>query len=352
MEKITKMITRDFSLFITQWWRDVLRDTFIKSIGVGYNDMVGVHDGLSLAYYYALQDLEDLKLALIAKLKKEPDFYYQQAAVYRLDVEKTRGVLKKLATKKKLEVKTVGLLKERFTLLNPCLRLSVLIPAILAQDLKNALGTAGEKIIAAAYKDRVDTEGVFEEIDALLIKLAGESLKQFGYSPKLAKFLTVAELELLANGKQVNWKDLTERSKGFVYCKGKVYLTHDYQDAFTQNDYLYEEEKPHGNSIKGTVASAGKTIRGRVKKLFVVEQVRDFPEGAVLVTPMTVPDFIPAMNRAIAIVTDEGGVTCHAAIVSREMKKPCVIGTRFATTLFNDGDEIEVNSETGVVTKL
>jgi len=71
--------------------------------------------------------------------------------------------------------------------------------------------------------------------------------------------------------------------------------------------------------------------------------------GDVLIAVMTRPDYLPAMQKAIAFVTDEGGITCHAAIVAREMKKPCVIGTKIATKTFKDGDMVEVDAEKGVV---
>jgi len=64
---------------------------------------------------------------------------------------------------------------------------------------------------------------------------------------------------------------------------------------------------------------------------------------------MTVPDFLPAMKKAKAIVTDEGGLTCHAAIVSRELSIPCIIGTRIATKVLKDGDLVEVDSNEGKI---
>ena len=67
---------------------------------------------------------------------------------------------------------------------------------------------------------------------------------------------------------------------------------------------------------------------------------------------MTRPEFLPIMKKAGAIVTDEGGVTCHAAIVSRELKIPCIIGTQVATSQLKDGDFIEVNADKGYVRKL
>lgn len=68
--------------------------------------------------------------------------------------------------------------------------------------------------------------------------------------------------------------------------------------------------------------------------------------------PEDMPDFISAMKKAVAFVTDEGGITCHAAIIAREMKKPCVIGTKVATLVFQDGDEVEVDADNGIVTIL
>ena len=59
---------------------------------------------------------------------------------------------------------------------------------------------------------------------------------------------------------------------------------------------------------------------------------------------------MPRMKLAAAIVTDDGGITCHAAIVARELKKPCIIGTKYATEIFKDGDMVEVDAERGIVT--
>jgi pyruvate,water dikinase len=64
---------------------------------------------------------------------------------------------------------------------------------------------------------------------------------------------------------------------------------------------------------------------------------------------MTTPDYIVPMKRAAGFITDEGGVTCHVAIIAREMNKPCIIGTGNATQILKDGDLVEVDAEKGVV---
>ena len=69
-------------------------------------------------------------------------------------------------------------------------------------------------------------------------------------------------------------------------------------------------------------------------------------------TPMTRPEFLPLMKKAKAIITDEGGITCHAAIVSRELGIPCIIGTKIATKVLKDNDLVEVDAEKGIVRKI
>lgn len=71
-----------------------------------------------------------------------------------------------------------------------------------------------------------------------------------------------------------------------------------------------------------------------------------------MVSTMTFPHFIPAMEKAGAFITDEGGILCHAAIVAREMGKPCIIGTGNATRVLKDGDLVEVDAERGIVRKV
>lgn len=103
-----------------------------------------------------------------------------------------------------------------------------------------------------------------------------------------------------------------------------------------------------GKIIKGVVANKG-FVKGRVRVVKKIADCSKMKRGEILVTSMTRPDFISAMKKASAFVTDEGGITCHAAIVAREMKKPCIIGTKIATKIFKDGDLVEVDANKGVV---
>lgn len=107
-------------------------------------------------------------------------------------------------------------------------------------------------------------------------------------------------------------------------------------------------ESEHGDIILGETASVG-MAQGRVRVVFEKDDFATFIEGEVLVTGMTRPEFVPLMKKAVAIVTDEGGITSHAAIVSRELGKPCIIGTGIASRKLKTGDLVEVDANNGQV---
>ena len=100
--------------------------------------------------------------------------------------------------------------------------------------------------------------------------------------------------------------------------------------------------------IKGLPASPG-IGAGKTHFIAAVERISEFQGGEILVTQMTAPDWVPAMKKAKAIVTDSGGMTCHAAIVSRELGIPCIVGTKTGTKVLPSGMEVTVDATSGVV---
>ncbi len=100
--------------------------------------------------------------------------------------------------------------------------------------------------------------------------------------------------------------------------------------------------------IKGTIANPG-IVRGRARVIMGRYDFHKFRDGDIIVTSMTSVDFVPIMERAAAFITNEGGITSHASIVSRELNKPCIIGTKVGTKILKDGDLIEVDANIGAV---
>jgi pyruvate,water dikinase len=146
-------------------------------------------------------------------------------------------------------------------------------------------------------------------------------------------------------------EDIKERVKEFgsisvdgkrIIMQGKV--LEDYKQKLEKEEYNVDE-------IKGSPAFIGK-VTGPARIVRNKTMLHKVQAGDVLVAVMTFPDFVPAMEKAVAFVTNEGGILCHAAIVSREMQKPCVVGTSIATKVFKDGEMIEVDAEKGIVRRL
>ena len=100
--------------------------------------------------------------------------------------------------------------------------------------------------------------------------------------------------------------------------------------------------------LRGMPACKG-VVHGPVKIIILPDDIKKMKLGDILVAPETAPDFLPAMAIAAGIITNRGGVTSHAAIVSRELGKPCIVGVKDATSILRDGQMIELNAEKGEI---
>lgn len=107
-----------------------------------------------------------------------------------------------------------------------------------------------------------------------------------------------------------------------------------------------------GNTLSGQPASSGRAKGIAVLAFSGAEANRRMKQGNILITAFTSVEYLPAMKKAAAIITDEGGLTCHAAITSREFNIPCIVGLKVATKVFSDGDIIEVDASKGLVKKM
>jgi phosphohistidine swiveling domain-containing protein len=145
-------------------------------------------------------------------------------------------------------------------------------------------------------------------------------------------------------------KELQERKKNGVFywdIEGHEALYGKDADE-VKNKILGSTDLSDVNDFRGLTASMGKAV-GKVKIVKSAKEIDKIEKGDILIAVMTRPDYVPAMKKAAAIVTDEGGITSHAAIVSRELGIPCIIGTKIATKVLKDGMLVEVNANHGWV---
>jgi len=228
------------------------------------------------------------------------------------------------------------------------------------EERKKILATAEveTKTLAAILEARTFVRLYRANIFSKAFYAAFPLLKEIGrrtYIPiTLLKYFTPPEIvDALRNQKELSAKQATARKQAFVMIiKNDKFNQYEGKkaEAIIKREYPEEKIRPT-TTLHGQCAFPGK-VAGRVKHVFDALEMSKINQGDILVCNATNPDLIIAMGKAAAIVTEEGGITSHAAIVSREMKKPCIIGTKIATKVLKDGDKVEVDANKGVVRKL
>lgn len=190
------------------------------------------------------------------------------------------------------------------------------------------------------------------KVNAVIFQIMKELEKRLKIPKEILLEATPTEITALCQGKYVDLKKISERQKGALFWCGEKGVT-----IFTGRalkalplEIFYGKGSSDGE-LKGAVAMKGFAI-GIVRIVKTHNDIRAFKKGEILVTNNTTPEFVPAMKKAAAIVAEQGGITIHAAIISRELGIPCVIGTKIATRVFKNGDKAEVDAEKGVVRKL
>lgn len=185
-------------------------------------------------------------------------------------------------------------------------------------------------------------------------KLFREMAKRNGVDDwQIFGYLFPWEVESFLIKKTPSIPELAERRKYscFIVSKDKLDLKIGEEARKFVKDLALLEDFSHLKETKGQCAYIGKA-RGYARIVQVPADIAKVNKGDIIISQATSPDLLPAMKKAGAIVTNTGGLICHAAIVSRELKIPCVVGTGNATLIFRDGDLVEVDAGKGVIRKL
>ena len=226
-------------------------------------------------------------------------------------------------------------------------------PYIMVTRAANYLSAETQGPILETLRDvRFYTEPLYELVDEFFIRLLDYVARREQTDPETARLLT--RNELLAYFETARLPEETSLRERKL-C-GLYFAAAEGQFVSDQESKLFEEQilpaaGERERELSGQTASPGKAS-GRVRIIFEPSKIHDFLPGDILITTMTRPAFVPLMELAGAIVTDAGGVLCHAAIVSRELGVPCVIGTQMATQLLKEGEIVEVDATHGIVRKL
>ncbi len=268
----------------------------------------------------------------------------------------SEGITKKvLSLHENLHPISVVDLRNKFKLLTTLLQKSYALYFSTEEYMTNILN---EQDDADIIKDVGKFRLKFMETNVLatedILKLSEQIGKIYGYTKSEVEFFTIKELINLPIH-SLSKEQINKRKNSFLmFKKGKKDYTFVFGD---KAKVVYEEfiktPKSNNHLLRGMGVNKG-TIKGKVYLISlsdntIKKRLEEMPKGSVLVTESTQPIFTPTCYRASAIITDEGGVLSHAAIIAREIGIPCVVGTREATEILHDNQMVEVDGEKGTV---
>ncbi len=205
-----------------------------------------------------------------------------------------------------------------------------------------------DKYLADFSYVRTYSESVYDDTDRILRKILSQIAKFSGLPEKLLLTLTKTEVENYFKNRSLPTRSILQ--KRFAGCA--LVYKHGQERIIEGEEFVNLRkimvEGINSAEVSGSTAFPG-VARGKARIIFDPRRVKVFQTGDILFTGMTRPEFLGLMKKSAAFVTDAGGMLSHAAIVARELKKPCIVGTENATKVFKDGDMVEVDANKGIV---
>ncbi len=332
---LTKNYTRDSSLIIQETWLKTLDRISLKPSSAVFSSPLicldYLHDG-AVEIWENEEMIKLIKKKIVVMCKKEPDKIKEILKQCRVGAKKLKAWEFNSWTEFKSYVEAVE-----------CYMASYPIMYYLAVEQRAIPGWA--RIIAKQLRDK-DTYFVDNNkkiIDGLL-----------RFKPALKKYVVCVRKDEVF-GKIPPLPELKKRWRGFVVTSNGNICLGSLESCVKKIDNKIVLDKvviKKGQKVfKGRVSSKGKVI-GRVKIVKSVNDIKKVKKGDIVVAPMTNFDLMSALKLAAAIITDEGGIVCHASIIARELKIPCIIDVKIATEVFKDGDLIEVDANKGIIKKI
>ena len=215
----------------------------------------------------------------------------------------------------------------------------------LTKDIQRFFSAWGDFMVTKTYRRYAQLLALYKTTFVL-----EEIADRVGVTLKELRFMKSTEIKAALFDGLIDKTEVKKRVEFCVYYTAKNTETY-YSGEEAKNiadKYIQKHEDIETSELKGQCGCRGHA-QGRVRIINVIADMQKMQVGDILVSISTQPDLVPAMKKAAAFVTDQGGVTSHAAIVAREMRKPCVIATKIATKALHDGDLVEVDADNGIV---
>jgi phosphohistidine swiveling domain-containing protein len=330
-----------WSLLSCSYFGHQYTKTIKETLGVCLQKAMFVSkEGFSVCYLHKSEVLEFGK-SLADKVVKNKKFCPELCNDLKEKTDIVINTMERLKGKDLTQDEFKEFMKDFYDYVSPHIAIKKLVDFLPADVL--------EKLLPQFSDARVYAEKVYTESEIFMRSFANVLSKKNGYASHLLLCLMKEELEEYFKLGKLPSKDILEdryKEGALLFNKGKY--DHITGSLVKELEELVTESLLGEKVIKGVTAYPGK-IRGKVRIIFKPEEVHDFKKGEILVTGMTRPEYTHLIDKAAGFITDAGGMLSHAAILAREMKKPCVVGTEIATKVLKDGMEVEIDAEKGIV---
>lgn len=344
-----KFITRDIPFIRNAIIINSYIDGYKKDIGWQYNSGVSIFKK-GIAHIYRYKEGTNLNAEGFLKIKDKKALFERIIKETKSRKKKTLKNIEICENKlknKKLEYEE---LLDIFNILYSTFK-SFWNLQFFPMGLEFSLNSYGREDVVLKYKKymmgiREQGQHIIVRLEDLIDIVLKRMAKSKNLQEELIKYATPTEI--ISDG--LNKTILSKRKKISVQMmKNNKYLVFQDKEAKEIDDLIISlEEKISTKEVKGNSAYKEKA-EGLARVILYRKDLDKIKNGEILVTPMTEAFYIPYLKRVKGIVTNEGGITCHAAIISRELKIPCIIGTRNATKVLKTGDLVEVDAEKGIV---
>src|SRR3989344_707542 len=335
-----KLVEREGDFFKNVLLYEALEENFPKVFGRHHPPWLTTRQGDTFTHYHDQQKAQEFSFFLQEQVKNDPTFISRVVETGKQHFQELVQFCQTIEVEGKKEDELAELIKKYCSLYKQPYPYFVITPFADHSTDKDLIQVMGEWRLWARDK--------FNQVHKLVQPLFETIAARLHLSTKEIAFLTPQEI---VQALHLHDRIQCRQQCYFLFQEGK-YTLRDNESFIVKNDPLENKlqqnfvEKLHG---QGTFPAL---VQGKVRVIRTSEQLAHLQEGEVAVMRMATPDLaLSYLKKVSALVTDEGGITCHAAIISRELKKPCVIGTEIATVFFKDGDFVEVDAEKGIVRK-
>ncbi len=333
----------NFCFLTLALWGELYVHEWKKTLGKGLHTFILISHKEKGTAFFEKNDYKSLGTYLAKKATHDPNYGYAFATELKKQINVIYSVMDSLknVTSEKEVFYAFAKALANYSPWHSCIKIMM---DYLPDNLR-------EELLPTITEARILSEKVYGDTELFLTKIAEKISVKTGYDKHLILAMLPSEIHSYFISTKLPDPEILEKR----YESSALIWTNDKFEVVSGNEVrniekaLFDTENK--TSVQGQIAYKGK-INGTAKIVLDPNKADHFNDGDILITTMTRPEYLSLIKRSSALVTDGGGILCHAAIIAREIKKPSIIGTEIATQIFQNGDLVEVDADNGVVRKL